>query len=144
MNHTIMKRYRKEIICCFILIFTLCLTGCSGGTKVVERKVPERLHVQFTSTPQVPQVNEETIFSVVVTQNGESVNDADEVKFEIWQKGQKGQKETHIMLPAKKTGDGSYAAKQRFAKPGEYYVMYHIDARGLHSMTNHKIEVKKG
>ncbi|GEN34051.1 MULTISPECIES: FixH family protein [Aneurinibacillus] len=134
-----MRRYPQIIIGCFVLLLAFYLGGCGNEKQNGERKVPEKLQVQFVAEPQSPQPEEETTFSVTVTQGGEKVNDADDVKFEIWREGQK---EKHTMVPAEKSGEGVYSAKQKFDKPGTYYVMYHIDARGLHSMTNHKIEVK--
>ncbi|CEH29379.1 FixH family protein [Aneurinibacillus migulanus] len=134
-----MKRYRNICIGWLVFILLLVLVGCGGERQSEERKVPEKLQAQYTASPASPQAGQEITFSVAITQGEEKVNDAEAVKFEIWHEGQK---EKHAMVPAKKTEDGVYSVVRAFKEPGTYYVMYHIDARGLHSMAKHKIIVK--
>jgi hypothetical protein len=82
--------------------------------------------------PEDAKAGEEVSIQITVTHEGEPVNDADEVQFEIWKKG--APKDDHEMMDAEKTGDGVYSVKKTFREPGEYKVMYHVTARGSHVM----------
>lgn len=82
--------------------------------------------------PEDAKAGEAVSIQITVTHEGEPVNDADEVQFEIWKKG--ASKDEHEMMDAKKTGDGVYSVKKTFREPGEYKVMYHVTARGSHVM----------
>ncbi|MCL6625593.1 FixH family protein [Alicyclobacillus shizuokensis] len=78
--------------------------------------------------------------SVRVTQNGQPVNDADMVEFELWQQGAPAFK--HHFLTAKRTGDGVYSAVFHFPAAGPWQVMYHVTARGTHVMEPTRVTVK--
>ncbi|MFO7289084.1 YtkA-like [Planifilum fulgidum] len=82
--------------------------------------------------PEDAKAGKEVLIQITVTHEGEPVNDADEVQFEIWKKG--APKDDHEMIDAEKTGDGVYSIKKTFPEPGEYKVMYHVTARGSHVM----------
>lgn len=82
--------------------------------------------------PEDAKSGKEVTIQVTVTHEGEPVNDADEVQFEIWKKG--APKDKHELIEAKKTGDGVYSVKKTFQDPGEYKVIYHVTARGTHVM----------
>lgn len=82
--------------------------------------------------PEDAKAGKEVSIQITVTHEGEPVNDADEVQFEIWKKG--APKDEHEMIDAEKTGDGVYGVKKTFQEPGEYKVMYHVTARGSHVM----------
>jgi hypothetical protein len=132
-----MKHDRWVAIGSFVLL--VLVMGCAvKQTEGHEHHMPAKLQVAFTVSPEQSKVNETTTLSVQVKQSDQNVDDADEVKFEVWGEGQK---EKHLMIPARKTGDGVYSASHSFPTVGKYNVMYHIDARGMHSMMNHKITV---
>ncbi|MEW8971915.1 MAG: FixH family protein, partial [Mesobacillus sp.] len=59
----------------------LIMTGCSQ--QEVEEE-PQFLEVKLTANPEKAQLNEEITFEAKVTYGTEEVEDADEVKFEIW------------------------------------------------------------
>lgn len=94
--------------------------------------------VSLKLDPGAVNVNEAVRISVVVTQNGAPVSDAEEVKFEIGQ----GDKKNVQMIPAQKSEGGTYAIEHTFTAPGPYYIMYHVTARGMHSMDKTNIEVR--
>lgn len=82
--------------------------------------------------PEDVRAGKEIRIEVRITHGGKPVNDADEVKFEIWKKG--APKGEHEKIDAKKSGDGVYSIQHTFAEAGEYKVMYHVTAKGGHVM----------
>ncbi|MFT9846628.1 FixH family protein [Aneurinibacillus sp. REN35] len=134
-----MKHNRCVWTVLLLFIATIVVAGCSNEKPPVERSIPEKLTVQFAIAPVSPKPKQEAALSVAVEQGGEKVEDAEEVKFEVWREGQT---EAHTMIPANKSGEGRYGAVYRFEQAGVYYVMYHIDARSLHAMQKHKVIVK--
>lgn len=135
-----MKPNRAVWMYVFLLLAAAALVaGCGQEKQPAERTIPEKLEVKFAAAPASPPAGAETTLSVAVEQGGKKVEDADEVKFEIWREGQT---EAHTIVPANGAGEGRYEAAYRFEKSAVYYVMYHIDARGLHAMQKHKVIVK--
>ncbi len=92
---------------------------------------PSSPEVKLT-LPEDAKAGKEVSIQITVTHEGEPVNDADEVQFEIWEKG--APEDEHEMIDAEKTGDGVYSVKKTFQDPGEYKMMYHVTARGSHVM----------
>lgn len=89
-------------------------------------------------TDETLQPGEEVELAARVTQEGEAVEDADEVKFEVWESGLR---EDGTMLEAELTEDGVYQAKHTFDKEGVYYMFAHTTARGMHVMPKTKFVV---
>lgn len=114
----------------------------------------------FTDPDSGVQAGETTELIAEVSQDGALVDDAELVRFEIWheEQDQEGNEspnnsnhshggmdhyETeHEMLEAEHRGDGQYVLEYTFEKSGTYFVMYHVDARGMHAMTKHEVEVQ--
>jgi hypothetical protein len=119
-----------------IISTLLFATGCESEEPSLQPPVP--IEVGLNIQPAEPTAQQPVTFSVSVKQNGAPVNDADDVKLEFWKEDQ----EQHETIPAKKTGDGVYAAEKSFAEPGTYYVMYHVTARDFHSMAKREFAVK--
>lgn len=89
-------------------------------------------------TPEKEEAGKDVDLLAHVTQGGKAVNDADEVKFEVWESGNrdKGQ-----MIEGKLDKDGIYKATTKFDHDGVYYMYAHTTARGLHTMPKQKIVV---
>ncbi len=64
------------------------------------------------NVPATADKEETVILSVRVTQDGEAVDDADEIKFEVWKNGAKEDSE---MMKASLTEDGVYEVETTFA-----------------------------
>lgn len=75
-----------------------------------------------------------------VTQADKAVDDADEVKFEVWESGHRDKSE---ILMGELDKDGVYKATTKFSHDGVYYMYAHTTARGLHVMPKKKITVGK-
>jgi len=100
--------------------------------------MPQPLTVEFQVDPKPVKAGEVTTIQVLVKQGEEFVEDAQQVEFEIWEKGQ----EQHDMVPAENKGKGIYAIMEKFHKPTTYYVMYHVTARDMHSMKQMEVVVE--
>ena len=118
-----------------ILFIFVLLSACSSN-KPAEPSQP--LTVEFQVDPKPVKAGEVTIVQVLVKQGEDLVEDAQQVEFEIWEKGQ----EKHDMVPAENKGKGIYAIQERFHKPTTYYVMYHVTARDFHSMKQMEVVVE--
>jgi hypothetical protein len=124
----------KKLSLFLSLTFILFLFAACSQEKQEEK--PAMLEVQL-QTPDHIELNKETTLSCIVTYGGEKVNDADEVKFEVWKHGS----EKHEMLTAKNDGDGKYSVKKTFTEPGTYSVISHVTARNMHNMPKKDIVV---
>lgn len=119
-----------------VLAMLLLMTACAKETSSIDVSAP--LEVSLAINPQPLAVNTPATIAVTVNQQGKPVEDANEVKFEVWQKGQ----EEHEFIKAEKKGSGLYSIEKTFAQPGQYVVMYHVTARDYHSMNKQEFTVK--
>ncbi|WP_436373514.1 FixH family protein [Cytobacillus sp. BC1816] len=123
-----------------IMASLLVLGGCSQSEEEKPAKndeVPQIIEAVI-QVPETIDPGEEATLAVTVRQGGEAVTDADEVKFEIWQEGQK---ENGEMAVAKHDSEGKYNADHIFAEEGLYYVQSHVTARSQHTMPMVSIQV---
>lgn len=129
-----MNRFR------FLLVGALAmlplLTACAKETSTIDVSAP--LEVSLQISPQPVAAGTPATIAVTVKQKGEPVEDANEVKFEVWAKGQ----EEHEFITTDNKGAGVYSIEKTFAKPGSYFVMYHVTARDFHSMNKQEFTVK--
>ncbi|MDF0728383.1 FixH family protein [Cytobacillus sp. S13-E01] len=116
----------KKLSFLFFSIF-IVLIGCSGEVQNTGEVHFIEVEIQ---TPEKIEPNEEIEISAFVTQGEEEVNDANEVKFEIWKNGQ----EDHEMVEGNHKGEGIYSITKTFDKDGIYSVVAHVTARDMHSM----------
>lgn len=129
----------------FIIGFTLLILlmgACSNNenkqTKTVD-EVPEIVEVDLT-IPAVAEVGTEVVFTAVVTQGGEIVDDAHEVKYEIFNLAS-GTKE---MVEASLNEDKHYSIPYTFETNGTYDITSHVTARDMHTMPSKQVVVTGG
>jgi hypothetical protein len=128
----------KKLLVLFLGVF-LVLAGCSSGEeKKTEEtaEIPEIINVSI-ETPDKIKVNEEVEIQAHVMQGDEKVDDANEVKFEIWKSGQ----DDHVMLQGEHKSDGVYTVNKTFTESGTYFIISHVTARDMHSMPKKEIVV---
>ncbi|MBP2240401.1 hypothetical protein J2Z40_000956 [Cytobacillus eiseniae] len=123
-----------------IFAVLLMLAGCSD--KEIEKdtskeEVPQILEAAI-EIPETGELDEEIMLSVHVTQGEEPVEDASEVKFEIWKDGLKDQSE---MVEASHTENGQYSVGHSFKENGKYHVQSHVTARNMHTMPTESIQI---
>lgn len=131
-----MKKWLYSAVLVPFLLF-----GCSNEEVEVDTLdngvMPAEVVVEI-QTPEKLNVNEDVELTAKVTQNNEAVNDADEVKFEVWESGLRDDGQ---MLDGKLTEDGVYVVDYTFDHDGVYYMFAHTTARGLHVMPKQKLIV---
>lgn len=118
---------RKFIYLLAVCLFLLALTACSNDSGAGKT---EPIDVKLTINPKKAEVNQPITFKASVTQGKEKVNDADEVKFEIW-RSKSDHHETIIGLHPK---NGVYTISKPFDQEGTYYIITHVTARSFHTM----------
>ena len=135
----------------FTLMSIMCLIGilAACGNDDAEKDRPkadeaedelEMLEVDL-DTPKTLDVDEKTTLSAKVTYGDEDVKDADEVQYEIWEKGKK---EDSVMHDAKNKKDGTYTLDTSFDHDATYVVQVHVTAREQHNMPKNNITVGEG
>ncbi|ANB61729.1 FixH family protein [Anoxybacteroides amylolyticum] len=125
-----MKRKMFFLLASFVIIL---IAACSHTE---HREEQEILNVKIEAKSPM-DVNKTTEISCLVTYGNEKVDDADEVKFEIWKQGS----EKHEMLPAKNKGNGKYAVTKTFTEAGTYSIVAHVTAHNMHNMPKTDIVV---
>ncbi|WP_233569737.1 FixH family protein [Falsibacillus albus] len=132
----------KRLYSLFTMMLVLALFLSACGTKKDENSnknggAPEMLNVDL-KVPEQADKGTTVKFDANVTQGGEAVKDADEVKYQVWMDGMKDDSK---MLDAKNEKDGHYTAENTFNEDGVYYVQVHVTARDMHNMPKTKITI---
>ncbi len=110
-----------------VLLGMMIMAACTNHNKQAE--TPAVLDVKIDAPDHI-DLNKPTKLACVVTYGGEKVDDASEVKFEVWKHGSSERE----MLEAKHDGDGRYSVEKRFTQAGTYSVVAHVTARDMHNM----------
>ncbi|WP_445613838.1 FixH family protein [Geobacillus sp. YF-1] len=126
-----MKRFA---LACVAALIGLTAAACSDNNKRTE--TPAVLDVKM-EIPDHIELNKPTKLACVVTYGGEKVDDASEVKFEVWKHGA-GDRD---MLEAKRDGSGRYSVTKTFTEAGTYSVVAHVTARDMHNMPKKDVVV---
>ena len=116
------------------------LVGCGDDPEVETldtAEVPAIVDVHIQTAEQL-NAGETIQLAARVTQDEEAVNDAKEVKFEVWESGLRDEGE---MLDGELTEDGIYVADYTFDHDGVYYMFAHTTARGMHVMPKQELIV---
>jgi hypothetical protein len=129
----------KKILIALIL-FGGIVAGCSNEKENTQQN-EDKPSLEFVEvsiqTPEQINLNEEIHIQAVVTQGTDLVDDANEVKFELWKVGQ----EEHEKIEAQNDGKGVYSIKKTFSDNGQYAVIAHVTARSMHSMPKKEFTV---
>jgi hypothetical protein len=88
-------------------------------------------------TPEKVEAEEPTLLSASVMQGEETVEDADEVIFEVWESGNRNGSE---MIEAKHAAEGVYEAEAELGE-GLYFIQAHTTARLMHAMPKQEVTV---
>ncbi|WP_036822262.1 FixH family protein [Pontibacillus yanchengensis] len=138
---------RNIMITVMFTVAIFILAACGGQPKEEgnsasssdSNDVPEMIEVSISTTPSSDELKPNEAFTIQakVTQGDENVNDADEVKFEFWKKGE----EEHEKVEGEFTEKGVYELEKTVKEPGTYYVISHVTARGMHNMPQKELQI---
>lgn len=129
----------KKVFFTFLLLLVV-LFGCSKDNNESQQDVssPALDFIEVTiQTPEKININEAINIQALVTQGNDKVDDADEVKFELWEVGH----DEHEELEAHNDGNGLYSMEKTFKENGQYIVVAHVTARSMHSMPKKEFTV---
>lgn len=135
-----MKKMMTRFGVVFGLIGLLVLGACGTEKEAESAAIPQSMEpVEAELTVAATAEKGEAVpLSVTVTQDGQPVDDADEIKFEVWKNGAKEESE---MIKASLTKDGVYEAETTFAEEAVYTVQVHVTARSMHTMPTTNVTV---
>lgn len=126
-----------------LALATLTLVGCSDKEETAPNEgshnegTLEEIVVDI-QTSEILAVGEDITLSAKVTQGEDPVDDADDVKFEVWESGMRDEGQ---MVEGKLTKDGVYETTYTFDHDGVYYMFAHTNARGQHTMPKQELTV---
>ena len=122
-----------------LLAVPVLLVGCNEAVDTNEAgsAMPQPVEVTILTEEKQP-VGEKVKLSAQVNQGEDFVDDAEEVKFEVWESGLR---EDGVMLDGVLTKDGTYEVDFTFDHDGVFYMFAHTTARGMHIMPKKKIIV---
>ena len=132
-----MKKLSLVMLVGFLALF---IAACGNSNEDNGAKDEEELE-PIQAKLDVPDKGEkgQTIsLSTKVTQGDENVEDAGEVKYEIWKNDHKEESE---MIEAKHEKGGVYKAEKTFEEDGMYTVQVHVTARDMHTMPKTEIAI---
>jgi YtkA-like len=121
-----------------ILALFISACGNSSGDEPAEKDNNMEPIEAKLEVPKKSGKGEAVTLNTKVTQGKEHVDDADEVKYEIWKNGHKDESE---MIAAEQKKDGVYTAEKTFNEVGIYTVQVHVTARDMHTMPKAEITV---
>ncbi|MBU8880838.1 FixH family protein [Bacillus sp. FJAT-29790] len=124
-----------------IIVSAITLAGCGETGNKDNDTSQEVAPVAIEAVLDIPEKadpGQEVALAVTVTQVEEFVDDANEVKFEIWKEGQK---EASEMVVAEHSEKGKYIANYKFPEDGVFSVQSHVTARDMHTMPTKTIQI---
>lgn len=129
----------KKYLLLLSIVLLLFIGACSSKETKNEdtQGIPEIIEVHIQTEPEMLDPGKPVAIQAIVTQGSEPVDDAQEVKFEIWKKGQ----EDHEKIEGKYQGKGIYSTGKAFDQAGIYYVIAHVTAREMHNMPKKELTV---
>ncbi len=121
----------------------IVLAGCGQTSEDHTSEKQEEAPAPIDAVIELPEKgepNEEVAITVTVSQGKKPVEDANEVKFEIWKEGKK---EASEKVEAKHSENGKYTIAYTFLEDGLYHVQSHVTARDMHTMPTESIQIGK-
>ncbi|MBN8192537.1 FixH family protein [Bacillus sp. NTK074B] len=132
-----MKKLSLFMLVGFLALF---IAACGNSNEDNGAKDDEKLEAieAKLDVPEKGEKGQTVSLSTKVTQGDENVEDAGEVKYEIWKNDHKEESE---MIEAKHDKDGVYKADKTFEEDGMYTVQVHVTARDMHTMPKTEIVI---
>ncbi|MCE3201325.1 FixH family protein [Paenibacillus sonchi] len=135
----------RKLTALLSLIIAATLSGCSGGNGDMNHMHAESnmsmepIKVELSWSPLQVAAGQKVVFEALVTQEGQPVDDAKEVLFEIVSNNNS---ESKLEFTGESAGNGIYKAEGTMEAEGEFTVTSHVTARTQHSMPSKKLVVQ--
>ncbi|MNO13095.1 hypothetical protein D3C76_27210 [compost metagenome] len=138
---------RSLILISLVFILVLIVSGCGKNNNASGHSahskgddIPQPIEVHLQVNPTEANTGDSVKFEAHVTYQGENVDDAKEVMFELWKDGDAEDK--HQKVTVESAGEGLYVLEQAFEEAGTYHVISHVTAKDQHSMPSIEFTVK--
>ncbi|AXI09972.1 hypothetical protein CV093_14865 [Oceanobacillus sp. 143] len=128
---------RFAIFFAILIVAALSACGAKEDSTNADSEEIVPLEVEF-SVPETAEVDEEVKLIATVTYGEESVAEADDVTFEIWEQGMEDKSNKY---EATNNGDGTYTMETSFDHDGIYEMFAHVTAKDMHTMPKKSITV---
>lgn len=116
-----------------------CSSGSSNHSGMNMSEMPMTpIQVELEWNPTEVRINQTIVFQATVTQDGQAVNDAQEVRFELVNDTTEGES---LSITGKSDGNGIYSGVGKIGKAGTYTVTSHVTAHSQHSMPSKTLTV---
>lgn len=112
---------RRRGLGLLIMLLAGLLAGCTANAQTMS-KLNERITVDI-QVPKEISINQESALKVQVKQGDKPVENAEEVRLEIWNGNDREHSQT---INAHHGKNGVYSIKKTFDKDGIYYVQAHV------------------
>ncbi|MFE5319440.1 FixH family protein [Paenibacillus sp. NPDC056579] len=133
-----MKKMFTALVGVVSVVGLLSVAACSNPASIgLEQAEPVQVEVSTVQETLLP--GRAILLEAKVTQGNDKVEDAQEVKFEIWKKDQPN----HQTVTASHWKDGVYRIKTMFPEDGTYNVIAHVTARDMSVMPQKELVVEK-
>ncbi|MEW9676721.1 FixH family protein [Lentibacillus sp. L22] len=129
----------KKYVLAIVLLTMAVLTACGNDDNNSDSDEVKMLDVDF-AVPETAKVGEPVKLQATVTYGGDEVENADDVVFEYWEKGDE---DNSTKVDADNNNDGTYSKKVTFDHEGVFEMYSHVDAEGLHTMPKKSITIEK-
>ncbi|RDW16561.1 hypothetical protein CWR48_16075 [Oceanobacillus arenosus] len=126
----------------FILLTITILAACDAKNENTDAGSTELvpLEVEF-SVLETAEVDKVVKLVATVTHGEESVVDADDVTFEIWEQGMEDES---TKIEATNNDDGTYSIETTFDHEATYEMYAHVSAKDMHTMPKKSIIIGSG
>lgn len=137
-----MKKITMLSVLSILTIFVLAACGNNNDEAANNNNDEElpMIDVDY-QLPETAEAGETVELVAVVTYEGEPVEDATQMDFEVWEKGDQDNSE---MLEGEHAGDGKYVASYTFEDDGIFESYAHTTAEGIHAMPKLEITIGEG
>ncbi|MGA8943384.1 MAG: FixH family protein [Thermoactinomyces sp.] len=141
---------KRHYIFLYSILILLLVAACSPVEPTAGQKhpiaeshehhhtsAPNQLDITFQSIPDRPVKNQPVELRSVVRSAEKPVTNA-QVEYEVWKQGEK-----HELVKAGQQTGGIYTAKMNFPQDGQYHVIVHVTAPGVHQMISGSVTVSR-
>lgn len=131
--------WMRSMILSGAAVLLFLLAGCGTSGEEGPHSMPDGQMIEVDlRVPEEADPGQSVLLEAKVTFEGENVEDADEVVFEIWKQGHR---EAGEKVEVGHQGEGIYSLEKTFEESGVYYVVSHVTLREMHNMPRKRIVV---